>query len=234
MPAVVPVAELPVISSENIPDDLANDFIALWLIDKPKQWSSFRAVKWLKKTYNLKKVGHAGTLDPMATGLLIMASGRATRSISQIQELPKTYEAIIQLGACTASYDAETPLLERAAFDHVTLPLIEKTLQMQFSGTIEQVPPMYSALKVDGERLYKKARKGETVDRKSRTIQIYSNEILDFSGSEIHLRIQCSKGTYIRSIAHDLGLAMGTFAHLSSLRRTQIGPFNVSKAIVPS
>ncbi len=205
---------------------------AVFLIDKPKSWSSFRAVGLVRKLIGIKKVGHAGTLDPMATGLLILCCGKATKSIDQVQGQPKTYRATIQLGSSTVSYDAETEANESASFEHVNIEGIKTTINDNFLGEIEQEPPMYSAIWHKGERLYHIARRGETVERKKRNVNIYRFEVVFYSKSGgIIADIECSKGTYIRSLAHDLGKKLGTFGHLTALRRTQIGIFSVDKSI---
>ncbi|MEX0719272.1 MAG: tRNA pseudouridine(55) synthase TruB [Balneolaceae bacterium] len=234
MAKVIPLDQIPVFGKVNVPSKDA-DFNAgaIFLLDKPKNWSSFDVVKFVRSRIKVKKVGHAGTLDPMATGLLVLCSGKATKSISQIQELPKTYVGEITFGTATASYDAETDTTETADFGHITKADIQKLLDEQFSGEIEQIPPMYSALKYGGKKLYELARKGQEVERLARTITIHKSEILDFQPPKLQLRIECSKGTYIRSIAHDLGIALDSRAHLSALERTAIGGFSNPDALTP-
>ena len=202
-------------------------------MDKPIEWSSFDVVKYVRSRIPAKKVGHAGTLDPLATGLLILCTGKATRTVSQIQALPKTYLAKIQFGSSTPSYDSETEPDKEAEWNHITESKIEKTIEEQFTGTISQVPPAYSAIRVKGQRLYKKARKGEDVDLYPRQITIHSVEIENFSLPEITVRVNCGKGTYIRSLAHDLGIALDSRAHLKSLRRIDTGHFSVENALTP-
>lgn len=198
-------------------------------VDKPHGWTSFGVVKKVRWLTRVKKVGHAGTLDPMATGLLICLVGKATKQMEAFMHLPKTYEGTIRLGEKTPSYDAETEVTDRVDVDHLTDDDIAAAVK-EFIGEIEQVPPMYSALKVGGERLYKKARRGETVERKVRRVEITAFRIAPREGRDIRFTISCSKGTYIRSIAHDLGEKLGVGGHLVALRRTAIGPFNVSEA----
>ncbi|WP_420570709.1 tRNA pseudouridine(55) synthase TruB [Kordia sp.] len=208
------------------------------LIDKPLTWSSFQAVnkvKWaLKSTFKVKKlkVGHAGTLDPLATGLLIICVGKNTKKISEFQGQAKEYTGTITVGGTTPSYDLESEINETFPIDHITNELIYETTQ-QFLGEIDQVPPVFSALKKDGKRLYELARAGEEVEVPSRKITIDEFEITRIALPEIDFRVVCSKGTYIRSLAHDFGKALNSGAHLSALRRTKIGNFNVDNAISP-
>ena len=207
------------------------DFLAgeMLLIDKPKGWTSFDAVNkirfTLRKILQVKsiKVGHAGTLDPMATGLLIVATGKATKQIDTWQGLNKTYTGTMTLGAVTPSYDAETEATERFPTNHITPESIEAA-RLQFLGPIMQMPPMFSAIKVGGQALYKKARKGETVAVEPRPVTIEKFEITRVALPEIDFEVQCSKGTYIRSLAFDFGKALGSGAYLSALCRTAIGP----------
>lgn len=178
----------------------------------------------------MRKVGHAGTLDPMATGLLICLIGRkATRQMESFMALPKTYEGTMRLGEVTPSYDAETEVVERSTPDRVTESDLEKARQ-QFVGTITQKAPLYSAVKVGGERLYKKARRGEKVERPPRIVHIDAFTLTSRDGADVSFRVRCSKGTYIRSLAHDLGQVLGVGAHLVALRRTAIGPHRVEDA----
>lgn len=231
----IPLAELPIVDKEvdhQFPVETFNTG-AIILIDKPLEWSSFHAVKFVRNRIPPKKVGHAGTLDPLATGLLVLCSGKATKSISQIQELQKTYVANIRFGASTPSFDAATEPDELRDWKHITRKKIEDALSAKFSGSISQVPPIYSAIKVKGERLYKLARRGEDVEIKARTVQIYETEILDCRLPDLILKVTCGKGTYIRSLAHDLGILLDSRAHLSGLRRTHIGDYNVDNAYTP-
>jgi len=206
------------------------------LIDKPLGWSSFQAVnaiKWsIRRAFELKKikVGHAGTLDPLATGLLIICTGKSTKKINDYQGQEKEYTGTITVGSTTPSYDLETEIDATFPTHHITDELIQQTTR-QFTGTIQQLPPVFSALKKDGKRLYEYAREGIAVEIKKREITITEFEITNIAGNDIFFRVVCSKGTYIRSLAHDFGKALGSGAHLSSLRRTKIGDFNVNKAI---
>jgi tRNA pseudouridine55 synthase len=203
---------------------------AVLLVDKPEGQTSFDVVEAVREGTGVKKVGHAGTLDPMATGLLIvLVARRATRLQEAFMQLPKSYEGTMRLGETTPSLDAETEVVEETDPSHVTLADLE-ALRDQFTGTIQQVPPMYSAVKVDGERLYKKARRGETVDRPPREVRIDRFEFVEWSPPDLRFRVDCSKGTYIRSLARDVGEVLEVGAHLRALRRTAIGPHSVDAA----
>ncbi len=205
------------------------------LIDKPLNWSSFQAVnkiKWLlKKEYGLKKikVGHAGTLDPLASGLLLICTGKATKTISELQGKEKEYTGTFFIGATTPSYDLETEINETFPTEHISAEMIEQT-KISFLGTTEQRPPIFSALKKDGKRLYEHARKGEEVEISTRPITISDFELTRIELPEIDFRVACSKGTYIRSLAYDFGQKLNSGAHLTKLRRTKIGDFNVANA----
>lgn len=232
MAKAIPLSELPVFSKENLPDtSLDYKSGAVFLVSKPKSWSSFDVVKHLRKCLDIRKIGHAGTLDPMATGLLVLCTGKATKSISQIQEQPKEYIGEVTFGASTASHDAETEIEDTAEYDHIERQKIEEVLEEQFSGQIIQVPPMYSALKHQGTPLYKLARKGKEVKRHPRQVIIYESRILHFETPKLKLYIKCSKGTYIRSLAFDLGKALDSLAYLSGLERVAIGDFTNSNAL---
>jgi tRNA pseudouridine55 synthase len=209
------------------------------LIDKPLKWSSFQAVNKLKYTLinYLKlpkkfKIGHAGTLDPLASGLLIICTGKFTKRIEEMQGMPKEYTGTITIGATTPSYDLETEINEVFSTEHITEDIIYETTQ-QFIGEINQKPPVFSAIKKDGKRLYESARAGIEVEIASRKVSVTTFEITRIALPEIDFRIVCSKGTYIRSIAYDFGIAMQTGAHLTALRRTKIGDFDVINAIDP-
>ena len=209
------------------------------MIDKPIEWSSFQAVnalKWaIRKKFSLKKIkiGHAGTLDPLATGLLIICTGKFTKKIPELQGQVKEYTGTFTLGATTPSYDLETEVNGNFPIDHITDASI-KDATTQFLGEIDQVPPIFSALKKDGKRLYELAREGKEVEIKSRKIEISEFEITRIDLPELDFRVVCSKGTYIRSLAHDFGKALGSGAYLSELRRTKIGDFNVNNATSPN
>jgi tRNA pseudouridine55 synthase len=200
------------------------------LIDKPIGWTSFKVVHIIRKLTGAKKVGHAGTLDPRATGLLILCTGKKTKEITKYQDGEKTYTGTITLGKKTPSMDLETEVIEEKSIEKITA---EKILKMKetFTGEIFQIPPMYSALKVKGKTLYNLARKGKTVERQPRKVTVSKFEIVNVDLPEIHFEISCSKGTYIRVIANDLGEKLGCGGVLSSLRRTQIGAFSVKKAL---
>ena len=209
------------------------------LIDKPLTWTSFQAVnklRWeIRQAFNIKKikVGHAGTLDPLATGLLIICTGKMTKQINTFQGQDKEYTGTFVLGSTTPSYDLETDIDQNFPTEHVTETLIHSTTK-QFIGHIDQFPPIFSALKKDGKRLYEYARAGEHVEIKSRTVTISEFEITKIEGQNIHFKVVCSKGTYIRSLAHDFGKALNSGAHLSVLRRTKIGEFDVKNAVSPT
>jgi len=208
------------------------------LIDKPLTWTSFQAVnklRWsIRQAFGIKKikVGHAGTLDPLATGLLVICTGKMTKQINTFQGQEKEYTGTFVLGGTTPSYDLETEVNESFRTDHITEELIHKTTQ-QFIGVIDQFPPVFSAIKKDGKRLYEFARAGEDVEIKSRQVEITAFEITEIKDLELHFRVVCSKGTYIRSLANDFGKALNSGAHLSSLRRTRIGEFKVEDALTP-
>ena len=202
------------------------------LIDKPLNWTSFQVVnklRWeIRQKYKIKKikVGHAGTLDPLATGLLILCTGKFTKRIETFQAQEKEYTGTITVGGTTPSYDLETEIDNQFPIDHISEELIHNTTK-QFLGEIDQKPPIFSALKKDGKKLYEIARAGETIEIKSRKITISEFEITNINLPNIEFRVVCSKGTYIRSLAYDFGLALNSGAHLSALRRTKIGAYAV-------
>lgn len=206
------------------------------LIDKPLQWTSFDAVKKIKnalrKKYQLKKikVGHAGTLDPLASGLLIICTGKKTKIIESIQAQRKEYTGTIMLGGTTPSYDLETTIDFTYPIDHITEAQMSE-ISASFLGDNDQMPPDFSAKKIDGQRAYDLARKGEKPDLKTKRIQIYTFDIDTSEFPAVHFRIECSKGTYIRSIAHDFGKALSSGGHLIALRRTKIGDYQVNDAL---
>ena len=216
---------------------LKEDYLSgqVLLIDKPLNWTSFQVVnklRWeIRQAFSIKKikVGHAGTLDPLATGLLVICTGKMTKQIDTFQGQIKEYTGTFVLGSTTPSYDLETEIDNTFPTEHITEGLIHETTK-QFIGDIQQFPPIFSALKKDGKRLYEYARAGETVEIKPRTISIQEFEITKIEGSNIDFRVVCSKGTYIRSLANDFGKALQSGAHLSALRRTKIGDFNVDNA----
>ncbi|UCE69188.1 MAG: tRNA pseudouridine(55) synthase TruB [Flavobacteriaceae bacterium] len=209
------------------------------LIDKPYEWSSFQAlnsVKWtLKKAFSIKKikVGHAGTLDPLATGLLLICTGKSTKKIPQLQGMEKEYTGTFRLGATTPSYDLETPVNETHPIDYLTEARLREAAG-KFFGEILQKPPVFSAIKKDGKRLYEYAREGEVVEVPTRKVLISEFELTRIALPEVDFRVRCSKGTYIRSLAHDFGRELGCGAHLSALKRTKTGPYNVNNAMSPN
>jgi tRNA pseudouridine55 synthase len=206
------------------------------LIDKPLEWTSFDAVNFirsfLRKIFNLKKlkVGHAGTLDPLATGLLIICTGRKTKEIELYQGMDKVYIGSMFLGATTPSYDAETEVDREFNISQITEQQLKQATQ-HFTGEIQQVPPAYSAIKVEGKRAFDLARKDKEVRLKSRPVQIHAFELLNINPPHIDFMVSCSKGTYIRSLVHDFGQSLDSGAYLSALRRTRIGEFNVADAL---
>lgn len=207
----------------------------VFLIDKPLDWTSFdvvNKVRWnIKKAYNLKKikVGHAGTLDPKATGLLILCTGKFTKRIDEIQAESKVYTGIFKLGATTPTYDTESEENEKFPDKHISEELIHQAAK-QFIGDIEQFPPIHSAIKVDGKRLYELARAGKEVEVQPRRISIYEFRISKIEMPFVEFKVHCGKGTYIRSLAYDFGKALNSGAYLTELRRTKIGDFSVDDA----
>ncbi|GAA4804318.1 tRNA pseudouridine(55) synthase TruB [Litoribaculum gwangyangense] len=205
------------------------------LIDKPLNWTSFQVVnklRWeIRQAFKIKKikVGHAGTLDPLASGLLVICTGKMTKQINTFQGQEKEYTGTFVLGSTTPSFDLETEINETFETSHINETLIYETTK-QFVGDIEQFPPVFSALKKDGKRLYEFARAGEDVDIKPRMVNISEFEITKIDNLQIDFRVVCSKGTYIRSLANDFGKALSSGAHLSILRRTKIGDFHVKNA----
>ena len=206
-------------------------------IDKPYRFTSFdvvNKVRWqLCRALGVKKlkVGHAGTLDPLATGVMIVCTGRATKRIEEFQAHTKEYVATLRLGATTPSYDLEKPIDAYFPTEHITRAMVEEVLS-RFVGTIEQIPPSFSACKVGGVRAYDMARKGRDVELKPKTLVIDEIELLDCSLPDITIRVVCSKGTYIRALARDIGEALGSGAHLTALRRTRVGDIKVDDCIV--
>ncbi len=213
------------------------DFLAgaTLLVDKPAGWTSFDVVNkirfLLRKRLGVKKikVGHAGTLDPMATGLLIICTGKATKKLTEFQGLDKEYTGTITLGAVTPSYDAETEIEAHFPTSHITPERLEAA-RRHFLGDIEQIPPMFSAIKVDGQPLYKKARRGEKVEIKARRVHLFTFELTRIELPEVDFQVHCSKGTYIRSLAYDFGRALDSGGYLSALRRTKVGGFRIEDA----
>ncbi|MBO9620283.1 MAG: tRNA pseudouridine(55) synthase TruB [Niabella sp.] len=203
---------------------------AVLLIDKPLEWTSFDVVRKVRNLIRVKKVGHAGTLDPLATGLLVVCTGKFTKQINTYMAREKEYTGTFTIGAVTPTYDLESNPEQFKPFEHITIFEMEAATH-QFIGTIQQIPPAHSAIKKDGKRVYELARKGIEVQLDPRTVTISSFEIDATNLPEISFKVVCSTGTYIRSLAHDFGQALGCGAYLSSLRRTRIGSFSVNDAV---
>ena len=209
----------------------------VFYLDKPLSWTSFDVVKRIRGKLHHRlgikklKVGHAGTLDPLATGVLIVCTGKMTKQIDELQAHVKEYVAEMALGATTPSFDLETEIDATYPTEHITRELVEQVLQEQFVGSIQQVPPAFSACKVDGHRAYKMARKGKTVELKAKELVIDEIELLAFEPQKITVRVVCSKGTYIRALARDIGVALGSGAHLTALRRTRVGSVRVEDCL---
>lgn len=201
----------------------------VFLIDKPLEWTSFDVVKKIRNRVPYKKVGHAGTLDPLASGLLIICAGKKTKTIDSLQGLEKEYEGTLVLGATTPSYDLETEITPQQDPSHLSAEDIRKATE-PFMGEIMQAPPIFSAIKKGGKRAYESARAGKELKMEKRPVHIYEFSITEIAGPEVYFRVRCSKGTYIRSLAHDFGQALGVGAYLSALRRTAIGPYRIEKA----
>lgn len=205
-------------------------------IDKPLHWTSFDAVKRVRGTLTRRlgvkrlKVGHAGTLDPLATGVMIVCTGKATKDIDNLQAGVKEYIATMALGATTPSFDLETQIDATYPTEHITRELVEKTM-LDFIGEIQQVPPAFSACKVDGKRAYKMARKGQEVELKPKLLVIDELELMEYAQNSLTVRVVCSKGTYIRALARDIGQALGSGAHLTALRRTRVGEVTIDRCM---
>ena len=209
---------------------------AILYIDKPLNWTSFDVVNKIRKSLRHHlgiqkiKVGHAGTLDPLASGLVIICTGKATKQIMQFQDRDKAYTAQVRLGATTPSFDLETKVDQTFPWEHINTEKINEAL-LELSGDQEQMPPMFSAKSVDGKRAYTMARKGKTVNLKSQQVHISKLELISEKLPDLSIHVECSKGTYIRSLARDLGSKLDSGAHLIGLRRTRIGPYHVNEAI---
>lgn len=209
-----------------------------FIIDKPLRWTSFDVVKRLRAEITRRtglrkvKVGHAGTLDPLATGLMIVVTGRRTKLIETLQSGVKEYMATLALGSTTPSFDLETEIDATYPTDHITRELVEEVLAT-FKGRIEQVPPAYSACKIEGVRAYEYARRGDDVDLKPKILVIDEIELLDYQPGQLTIRVVCSKGTYIRALARDIGKALGSGAHLTALRRTRVGDVTADDCLTP-
>lgn len=206
------------------------------ILNKDKDWTSFDLVNkvryLIRHQFDIKKikVGHAGTLDPLATGLVIVCTGKETKKINQYQDADKTYLTTITFGATTPSFDLETAVDKTYSYEHITEDKLKESI-VSLTGSIEQIPPAYSAVHVNGQRAYQAARKGENPVLKARTVQVHEIKILDFNLPDVTIEINCSKGTYIRSIARDLGEKLQSGAHLKKLERTSIGSYNITDAI---
>lgn len=202
----------------------------LLLINKPVGWTSFDVVRKLRYVIKVKKIGHAGTLDPLATGLLIIGTGKYTKKLNELQGLDKTYEGIIEIGKTTPSYDLETEFNSEHDWSGVELSDLEK-VKHELTGEIQQVPPAHSAVKIDGERAYKKARKNKEVKIEPRTVHIREFDIDTSTLPDIAFKVACSKGTYIRSLAHDFGEKLGVGGYLKKLIRTSVGDYQLADAL---
>lgn len=217
------------------PEKYAFQTGALLLIDKPKEWTSFDVVNklryTLRKALGIKKIkmGHAGTLDPLATGLLVVCTGKFTKKIESLQGMSKEYTGSFHLGATTPSYDAETAIDEQFPIEHISPELLDEARQ-KLLGDLDQIPPIFSAIKVDGQPLYKKARKGEKIKIKARKVTIHDFRLEKIEMPIVNFWVYCSKGTYIRSLAHDFGKALKSGAYLADLRRTKVGQYKIEDA----
>jgi tRNA pseudouridine55 synthase len=200
------------------------------VVDKPKGITSFDVVREVRRALGVKKVGHTGTLDPMATGVLPICIGDGTKIAQFITEATKSYDATLKLGATTDTLDADGKVLETRPVPPITREVLEAALS-KFRGAFQQVPPMYSAIKIGGKRLYELARAGEEVERQPRNVTVYELTLRDFSADEVQLSVTCSKGFFVRTLAADLGEALGCGAHLTALRRTQSGPFLLAQSL---
>jgi tRNA pseudouridine55 synthase len=200
------------------------------LLDKPLTWTSFDVVRKVKNTLRIKKIGHAGTLDPLATGLLILCTGKKTKEIDSIQAQEKEYTGTFRLGQTTPSFDLETAVDAELPYAHLTEAEIQAAT-VPFVGLIEQTPPLFSAVKINGERAYEVARRGDTAEIKSKLVTIREFEITRIALPDVDFRVTCSKGTYVRSLARDFGAALGCGAHLTQLTRTRIGEYSLADAL---
>lgn len=219
---------LPIVKASEV-DKQACEAGEVLLIDKPVHWTSFDVVRKIRNSLGIKKVGHAGTLDPLATGLLIVCTGKATKKINDLMKTVKEYTGTIILGAVTPTYDLESDPQNFKPIDHITIMDI-RNATVEFIGEQMQIPPVYSAIKVAGTPLYELARRGKEVEIQARPITIFGFDILDYEPPEVHFRVLCSSGTYIRSLAHDLGKQVGCGGYLSSLRRTKVGEYRIENA----
>ena len=200
------------------------------LVDKPSDWTSHDVVAKIRNFFKLSKCGHAGTLDPLATGLLVLLIGKGTKMSDQIMNGDKVYEGTLHLGVTTNSQDADGEILEEKEASHITREMVENVIADKFMGPIEQIPPMVSAIKKDGVALYKLARKGQEVEREPRKIEVFEFDILEFENPLVKFRVKSTKGTYVRTLAHDIGNELGVGGSLDALRRTDSGTLSVDKA----
>ncbi len=207
-----------------------NDFSGLILVNKPVGITSFKLVHIIKKKLNVKKAGHCGTLDPLASGLMIVLAGKYTKFQDKFMKQDKVYYATIKLGIKTDSGDLDGKIISQSDYSHITKELIEKACN-NFIGKIQQIPPMYSALKVNGQKLYELARKGITIERKPREITIYNIDLVDYQKDNFSIRVKCSSGTYIRTLAQDIGTKLNTDTVLINLIREEIGNYKLTNAI---
>lgn len=205
-------------------------FDGLLLVDKPTDWTSSDVVVKVRNFFKFSKVGHGGTLDPLATGLLVLLIGKGTKLSNQVMGSDKTYEGTIHLGITTNSQDADGEILEEKDASHITREQVEALIQEKYLGDIEQIPPMVSAIKKDGVPLYKMARKGQEIEREPRKIHVSSFEILEFNNPLVTFRVKSTKGTYVRTLAHDIGNDLGVGGSLDALRRTASGPLSIDQA----
>ncbi len=202
----------------------------LLLVDKPTDWTSHDVVAKVRNHFKLSKCGHGGTLDPLATGLLVLLIGKGTKLSDRVMNGDKVYEGVIHLGVTTNSQDADGEILEEKDAAHITREKVEEVIAKNFMGPIEQIPPMVSAIKKDGVPLYKMARKGLEIEREPRKIEVFEFEVTAFENPLVHFRVKSTKGTYVRTLAHDIGNELGVGGSLDALRRTQSGPLSIDKA----
>jgi len=215
---------------KNTSDSITKQPALMLLLDKPKEYTSARVVNIVKKFLDVNKAGHSGTLDPKATGLMIVCTGKLTKSLNELLDSDKEYQGVMIIGEKTKSFDSETEVYEKNPFEHITKEQIIENVK-GFTGEIEQLPPMYSALKHKGKPLYKFARKGREIERNVRTVFVKEFEIKSINLPEIEFRVLCSKGTYIRTLVSDFGDKLGTGAYLKELRRLKIGKYDVKDSI---
>jgi tRNA pseudouridine55 synthase len=199
------------------------------LVDKPAEWTSHDVVAKIRNYFKLSKVGHGGTLDPLATGLLVVLIGKGTKLSDRIMGGDKTYEGTLRLGVTTSTQDADGEILQKKEASHITREQIEALIRSKYTGPIEQIPPMVSAIKKDGVPLYKMARKGQEIEREPRKIEIFEFVVLEFDNPLVRFRVKSTKGTYVRTLAHDIGNDLGVGGSLDALRRTASGPLTVDK-----